>query len=153
MVQLDPKPQRSLQTIIKIGPGFSEGFIEIGSVVSEHGLLCSGFWGFWTNLEHLGWANKKLSITVPFQTRRVEWWMFHRNRSSSFGAWARLQHFWGVWTNLNHLGWTNTKISKIAPFYTTRRRIYKVSSKSVQYFRSMGSSATVFGGLGLIWTT
>ena len=35
--------------------GASNGvsFIEINSVVSEHGLCCIDFWWFWTNLVHL----------------------------------------------------------------------------------------------------
>ena len=51
-----------------------EGFIEIGLTVSEHRLVCNGFVGFWTDLDHLGWTNRKIIIIMlRFRPRCVEW--------------------------------------------------------------------------------
>ena len=60
--------------------------------------------------------------------------------------WFRLQRFFFFWGGGVGPIWTTwggpiRKLLKTAPFQTTTRRMVKVSSKSVQLFRSMGSSA------------
>ena len=42
---------------------------------------------------------------------------------------------------------------KTAPFQTKARRMVHNSSKSVQWFRSMGVPVTIFDGFGPIWST
>ena len=53
--QIGPKP---LKTVTDQGASNGEGFIQIEPVVSEHGLVCSDFWWFWTDLVHFGWTNQ-----------------------------------------------------------------------------------------------